>query len=87
MVDREATVYFTNPAENTVWLKLRVLDEDSNMLGETGLIRPGKYVRAVTLSKSLADGTKVKLKIMGYIPDTYKSAGAATLGTTVTTAE
>ena len=78
-----AVVYLTNPAENEVWLKLRVLDEDGKTLGETGLIKPGEYVRCVTLSPVPAAGTGIKLKIMGYEPETYQSAGAATLGTTM----
>lgn len=78
-----ATVYLTNPAENEVWLKLRVLDENDNILGETGLIRPGEYVKDVALTENLTAGTKIKLKIMGYEPETYFSAGSATLNTTI----
>ena len=33
-------VWFANPAENTIWMKLRLLDGKGNLLGETGLIRP-----------------------------------------------
>ena len=78
-----AVVYLTNPAENEVWLKLRVLDEKGNTLGETGLIKPGEYVRSVSLSSVPSAGTRIKLKIMGYEPDTYRSAGSATLNTTM----
>lgn len=78
---KDAVVYLTNPKENEVWLKLRVLDEDGKTLGETGLIRPGEYVRCVTLSTVPPAGTKIILKIMGYEPETYTSAGSATLGT------
>lgn len=76
-----AVVYLTNPAENEVWLKLRVLDETGETLGETGLLRPGEYVRCVALTRIPAEGAKIKLKIMGYEPDTYTSAGSATLNT------
>ena len=76
-----AVVYLTNPAENSVWLKLRVLDESGKMLGETGLIRPGEYVRCVKLSSVPPAGAKITLKIMGYEPETYHSAGSATLST------
>lgn len=78
-----ATVYLTNPAENQVWLKLRLLDEDGNILGETGLIQPGEYIKSVELAKPLPEGTPIKLKIMGYEPETYCSAGSATLNTTI----
>ena len=78
-----AAVYLTNPAENEVWLKLRVWDEKGNILGETGLIRPGEYVKDVALTENLTAGTKIKLKIMGYEPETYFSAGSATLNTAI----
>lgn len=79
----DAVVYLTNPAENMVWLKLRVLDESGKTLGETGLIRPGEYVRCVSLETVPPAGTKIALKIMGYEPETYLSAGSATLSTTM----
>ena len=78
-----AVVYLTNPAENSVWLKLRVLDENGRTLGETGLLRPGEYVRCVKLSSVPPAGAKITLKIMGYEPETYLSAGSATLNTTM----
>lgn len=79
----QATVYLTNPKENNVWIKLRIMDANGNLLGETGLIKPGEYVKTVTVTQSLAVGTPIKLKIMGYEPDTYYSAGGVTLNTTV----
>ena len=78
-----AAVYLTNPAGNEVWLKLRVLDEMGNTLGETGLIEPGQYVKDVTLTGNLPAGTEIKLKIMGYEPETYFSAGSAILNTAI----
>ena len=62
---------------------LPVFDEQGNMLGETGLIKPNEYVKYVTLSKTPEVGTKIKLKIMGYEPHTYYSAGAASLNTQI----
>ena len=52
-----------------------------NIVGETGLVRPGEYVKEVSLSRRIPCGTPVNLKIMGYEPETYKSAGAVTLST------
>ena len=83
MEGSNAAVYLTNPAENEVWLKLRVLDGNGNILGETGMIRPGEYVKDVALTENFTAGTKIKLKIMGYEPETYFSAGSATLNTAV----
>lgn len=79
----ELIVNLTNPAVNDCLLKLRVLDADGSLLGETGLLRPGEYVRAVTLSKALAPGADVRLKVMGYEPETYHSAGAFSMNFTV----
>lgn len=83
MDGQQALVYFTNPAENNTWTKLRVYDENGNVLGETGLIKPGEYVQYVELDKELAPGTPIKLKIMGYEPDTYLSAGSVVLNTQI----
>ena len=78
-----AVVYFTNPAENQVWLRLCVQDKNDRTLGETGLIRPGEYVRAVALDKPPAAGTPVKLRVMGCEPETYRSAGTSVMHTPV----
>ena len=79
----KATVYLTNAAENEVYLKLRVLDANGNILGETGLIKPGEYVKDVELKEALAVGTSIKLKIMSYEPETYMSMGSAALNTKI----
>lgn len=81
--DNKADVYFFNDASNTVWLKLRVLDEQGNILGETGLVKPNEYVQAVSFSQTPDDGEKVQLKIMAYAPETYYSEGPITLNTSV----
>ena len=78
-----ADVWLTNPVSNTVWLKVRVLDEKGNTLGETGLIKPGEYVQSVTLTIVPKTGTPIVLKIMAYQPDTYYSEGAVSLNTTI----
>jgi len=77
------TVYFTNPAENSVWLKLRILDENGVILGESGILRPNEYVESIMLSASLPDNTPIKMKIMAYEPNTYHSEGAVIVQTTV----
>lgn len=82
-VDGSADVWLYNPESNTVWLKLRVLDEKGNILGETGLLKPGEYVQSVVLDNAPKDGSAIDLKIMAYQPGTYFSEGAATLNTTV----
>ncbi|MBQ8404508.1 MAG: hypothetical protein IJX55_08825 [Clostridia bacterium] len=79
----EATLYFTNSEGNEVWLKLRVLDKGGKILGETGLIKPGEYVEKVTLSGTFEAGTEIVLKVMGYEPETYYSAGSVSLRTKI----
>lgn len=77
------SVYFTNAQSNEKYLKLRVLDAKGNILGETGLLRPGEYVQSVTLNRTLSPGTKITLKVMGYEPKDYTSAGSVNLNVTV----
>ena len=78
-----ADVWLTNPISNTVWLKVRVLDENGSTLGETGIIKPGEYVQSVTLDTVPKTGQPIVLKIMAYQPDTYYSEGAVSLNTTI----
>ncbi len=68
---------------NTTWLKLRVLNAKGNILGETGLVKPGEYVHSVSLDIVPEAGAAITLKLMAYEPDTYQSAGAVGLNTTV----
>ena len=78
-----ADVWLTNPASNTVWMKLRVMDMDGNILGETGLIKPGEYLEEICLSKVPVAGTPIVLKIMTYEPETYHSAGSISINTAI----
>ena len=78
-----ADVWLTNPTSNTVWLKVRVLDEKGNTLGEAGIIKPGEYVQTVTLDTVPKAGNPIVLKIMAYQPDTYYSEGEVTLSTKI----
>ena len=79
-----ADVWFTNPEGNTVWLKLRILDKNGNILGESGIVKPGEYVQSVQLTQVPASGTAITMKIMAYAPETYYSEGSVSLNTTIT---
>lgn len=81
--DGAAEVWFTNPHNNTVWMKLRVLNEAGQIMGETGLLRPGEYVQHVML-KETGPGKPVILKVMAYEPETYHSSGSVELHTCIT---
>lgn len=74
-------VWLTNSTDNSVWLKVRILDKSGRTLGESGLIRPGEYVQSVRLDRIPKENTEISLKIMAYEPDTYYSAGSAVLNT------
>ena len=60
-----------------------MLDSKGNILGQTGLISPGQYVKSVKFDVLPKDGDEITLKLMGYEPETYYSTGEAPLGTTV----
>ena len=76
-------IWLTNPNSNAVWITLRILDTVGNILGETGLIRPGEYVISVVLNRIPNRGIPVSLKIMAYEPETYHSVGAVLLNTVI----
>lgn len=80
--DGAADICFTNPAENEVWIKVQLYDADGNLLGESGLLKPGQYVEKVSLNKIPRDGAAVMLRVVGYEPETYHSAGTFGLNTT-----
>ena len=74
-------IWLTNPEENNIWLKVRLRDKDENILGESGLIKPGEYIQSIELDEIPQGISSVTLKIMAYAPDTYQSAGAIALTT------
>lgn len=80
--DGKADVYFTNHAENENWMLLRVLDSEGNILAQTGIIKPGEYVKTVEFDTVPQNGQTIVYKVMSYEPDTYYSAGSITLRTT-----
>ena len=77
-----ADVYFTNNRQNDVWLKLRITDENGNILAETGIIRPGEYVKSIQFTQKPENGQKIICKIMAYEKETYRSKGYFTISTT-----
>lgn len=84
--NKVATVFFTNHQANDLWLKLRILDQKGNILGETGLLRPGEYLPQITFDVLPEDGQSIVLKIMSYQPETYYSGGAISVNTVATLA-
>jgi hypothetical protein len=81
-VDGKADIYLTNPAKNNVWLKVRLTDaQGKTVYAETGLIKPGEYLKTVSFDTIPKNGEKISMKIMTYEPDTYYSGGAVALNT------
>lgn len=74
-----ADVYLTNLSENHAWLKVRFYDQAGRMIGESGLVRPGEYLKGITLDIVPHTTEGIILKIMSYEPDTYNSLGSITL--------
>ena len=83
VIGKKADIWLTNPQENSVWIKIRVLDEKGNKLGETGLLRPGEYVQSVYFDEVPKDNTSIVLKLMAYEPETYYSAGSVQINTII----
>ena len=76
--DNTVDIYFTSDATNPFWAKVRLLDEDGNILGESGLIRAGEYVPSVTLTNPPRKSAMVIAKILTYEEETYYSKGSVT---------
>ena len=74
--EERAQVYFNNPKENQVWMKLRITNGEGEIVAESGLIKPGEYLQYISFEEVPALGEMVELKIMSYQPESYESAGA-----------
>ena len=80
-VDGKVDVYFTSVEDNTVLMKLKLIDAKGNTLGETGVIKPGEYVKTLNIDIIPKSTENVKLKIVAYTQDTWYSAGTVALNT------
>lgn len=76
LTEDRADVYFTNHEANEEWMKLRIMDEEQQILAETGLIKPGEYIQTIEFDVVPKSGQTLTYKIMAYEPETYYSAGA-----------
>ena len=75
----QADVWFYNAPENKSYLKLRVIDKQGYIVAETGLIKPGEYLKTIQFSRAVQDDEPLSIKVMGYEPETYLSSGAITI--------
>ena len=76
-------LYLTSDADNDFWLRVRVLNQSKRIIGESGLLDSGSYIKEIPLKKKIKAGKKITLYLMMYEKDTYQSAGAAALEITV----
>ncbi len=79
VADGKAKLYFTSFADNAVWARAVLYNENGKMLGECGLIKPGEHIEAITLSDIPKSNTKISVKVLLYEPDTYFSRGSCSI--------
>lgn len=75
----ELVLYLTNLEENPSWMKVRIYDENGNVLGESGIVRNGEYLRNVHINSAMTTGQTVVARMFFYEPETYMSMGAFNL--------
>lgn len=69
------TIYFTSSEVNKGLIKIRVLDSQKNIIGESGLINPNSYIKDIKLNKEINDKEMITIKVMHYEKETYYSLG------------
>lgn len=84
VTDGKAVVWLQNLSTNTVNLKLRLTNAAGDVVGESGLVKPGEYLRDVALTKSVGDDEQLTIRVMSYEPETYRSEGAFLVKPTLT---
>lgn len=68
-------IYFTSNKENKVLSKIKLLDEDGTLIGESGLIKPDEYLKSIQLIETPKESKNVIAKVLTYEPDTFYSEG------------
>lgn len=77
--DYRIYLYFTSPSDNVVWLRYIIYDNNGKELGESGVIKPGQYLKFSKLKRKLEEGETVIVKVISYEPETYYSHGSANI--------
>ena len=73
--ENKVNIYLTSYETNEFYCKVKLYNEDE-LLGETGLIKPGEYVTSLVLDVVPSETTPLTAKILTYEPDTYYSKGS-----------
>ena len=76
---KEALINLCSISDNTVYIKMRLLNSNGEIVAESGLIKPGEYIEKIELKKIFNEKDKFTLKIMAYDPKTYYSMSAVKL--------
>lgn len=75
--DGEAKLFFASDKENFAFLRVLLFDTDGNLVGESGLIKPGDYVEGLALSFTPTSDTTINAKILSYDLKEYTSMGTS----------
>lgn len=78
--DGKLVLFLTSLKENTALINLRVFDKDKNFICETGIIKPGFYLKDVEIPDNVDLNEVVRLQILGYEPGTFYSKGTTRMG-------
>lgn len=70
-------IFLTSHADNYCNIRLLVYAENGELLGESGLIKPGDHLPALELSSIPESGKPLRAVILSFEPDTYYSMGSA----------
>lgn len=82
-IEKEKGVfYFTNFADNDFYIKLVLYNEKNEFVGESGLIKPGGYLRNVKLDTGKIS-KEINIKILTYEKNTFYSCGTASVKVSV----
>ena len=74
-VNGKAEVYFANSKDSKAYGLIKLYDSDGNLIGESGLVKPGKYVQSVEISLVPKRDTEISVRVLSYEPKTYYSLG------------
>lgn len=79
--DATVKAFFTNPAENEVYLMCEITSEESGeVLYKSGALRPGEYVESISpCSKFANEAMNVVVKVYAFEPGTWYSAGTTSI--------
>lgn len=72
-----ADIFLTNDGSSNAYIRIVLFDTEGNLIGESGLVRPGEYIESVSLSISYEKDTAVKAKILTYDRKNYYSMGTS----------